>query len=245
LVSSYSYSGDWELLATGLADAAAGDASALASLVSTDQAISSEVLDEPADSFEVANIVIYCADFRDVITDWSYCDGLPANDRTLEPVSAVEVDVPILVIGTDFDPLTPGKHAPDFAAALGDAVAMSWRGVGHTAFPAPTSCINNAVVRYLIDGAVPTNGLACPFLDEAGADPTDQQLGDILFGQGDAESERLLGLVFEFGIGVDAVRSRCAAREVNGLNDQTISHVVLAVTSADADAAIDNALADC
>jgi pimeloyl-ACP methyl ester carboxylesterase len=245
IVSSLSYSGDWELLATGLADAADGDGSALASLVSTDQAISSEAVDETAPPFEVANIVIYCADFRHVITEWSYCDGLPENDRTLLPVAAVELNTPVLVIGTDFDPLTPGKHAPDFAAALGDAVAISWSGVGHTAFPAPTDCINDAVVRYLIDGVVPADGLACPFLDEAGPEPSDEQLGDILFGHGDAESERLLGSAFEFGIGLDPDAARCAARNVNELDDQTISHVVLGVSSEAADDAVSDAQRDC
>ncbi len=245
IISSLGYSGDWELLATALADAADGDASALASLVSTDTEISSDALDEPADPFEVANIVIYCADFAPVITDWSYCDGLPRNEPTLSPVRTVDVDTPILVIGTAFDPLTPGKHAPDFAAALGDAVAISWDGVGHTAFPAPTACIDDAVVRFLVEGVVPSDGLACPFLDEAGPDATDEELGDLLFGQGDVESEQLLASVFEYGIGTDAVAAQCAARRINQLEDRTISHVVLAVTSPEGDAAIDDALRDC
>jgi pimeloyl-ACP methyl ester carboxylesterase len=245
IVSSLSFSGDWELLATALADAADGDASSVASLVSTDPAISSDALDEPAEAFEVANLVIYCADFRHVITDWTYCDGLPRNDQTLAPVESVDVATPILVIGTEFDPLTPGKHAPEFADALGDAVAISWRGVGHTAFPAPTECINDAVVRQLLDGVQPADGLACPFLDQAGADPSDEALGDLLFGHDGVEAERLLTSVFEFGIGLDATSARCAARQVNQLDDRTISHVVLAVTSADGNAAIDAALAAC
>lgn len=244
-VSSLTYSGDWELLATGLADADNDDGSALAALVSTDLATSSEAGDETTPPFELANIVIYCADFRHVITEWVYCEGLTKNERTLLPVEPVEVDTPVLVIGTDFDPLTPGKHAPDFAAALGDAVVISWSGVGHTAFPAPTSCINNAVVRYLIDGVVPTNGLACPFLDGAGAEPSDQQLGDILFGHGDAESERLLTDVFELDFGFEADAARCAARNVNQLADQTISHVALAVSSDAAEEAISSAQRDC
>jgi pimeloyl-ACP methyl ester carboxylesterase len=245
IVSSLSSSDDWELLATGLGDAVGGDASAVASLVSTDQAISSEALDEPAQPFEYANIVIYCVDFRHVITDWSYCDGIPENARTLAPVVKVELDTPILVIGTDFDPLTPGKHAPDFAAALGDAVAISWSGVGHTAFPAPTECINGAVVRFLLDGVVPTDGLECPFLDEVGPEPSDEQLGEIIFGHGDAESERLLGSVFEFGIGLESAAASCAARTVNQLDDQTISHVALAVSSASADNAVADAQQSC
>lgn len=245
IASSMSYSGDWELLATALADASAGDASAVASLVSTDDAISSDALDEPAEPFEFANLVIYCADFRHVITDWTYCDGLPRNDQTLAPVEAVDVETAILVIGTDFDPSTPGKYAPDFADALGDAVDISWQGVGHTAFPAPTDCINDAVVRQLVDGLQPADGLRCPFLDQAGVDPSNEVLGDILFGHGDVEAERLLVSVFEFGFGLDATDARCAARRVNLLDDRTISHVILAVTSTAGEAAIDEAMTAC
>lgn len=245
IASSMSYSGDWELLATALADASGGDASAVASLVSTDAAISSDALDEPPELFEVANIVIYCADFRHIISDGTYCDGLPVNEQTLAPVEPVDVSIPILVIGTEFDPSTPGKHAPVFADALDDAVDIAWNGVGHTAFPAPTDCINDAVVRQLLDGVPPADGLECPFLDQAGANPSDEELGDILFGHGDVEAERLLASVFEFGIGVDEASAQCAARRVNQLDDRTISHVALAVTSTEGDAAIDEVLATC
>lgn len=78
-----------------------------------------------------------------------------------------------------------------------------------------------------------------------GADPSDEELGDILFGHGDVEAERLLASVFEFGIGVDEASAQCAARRVNQLDDRTISHVALAVTSTEGDAAIDEALATC
>jgi len=189
--------------------------------------------------------VIYCADFRHVISDWSYCDGLPENAEPLRPVERVDTATPILVIGTDFDPSTPGKHAPEFAAELGEAVAISWAGVGHTAFPAPTRCIDDAVVDYLIDGLVPDDGLACPFLDDFGPDATDEELAEVLFAHGDAESERLLINVFEFGIGADQTTARCAAQHVNELDDRTISHVVLAVASNDADQAVSDALASC
>ena len=152
IASSMSYSGDWELLATGVADASEGDASALASLISTDAAIRSNALDETAEPFEIANIVIYCADFRHVIDDWSYCDSIPVNEEMLVLVEAIEVATAILVIGTEFDPLTPGQHAPVSTEALENAVDIVWNGVGHTAFSAPTDCINDAVARQLLDG---------------------------------------------------------------------------------------------
>ena len=58
-----------------------------------------------------------------------------AGGRPLPVIDPVDVAEPILVVGTAFDPSTPGRHAGELAAALGDAVAITWDGVGHTAFP--------------------------------------------------------------------------------------------------------------
>ena len=64
-------------------------------------------------------------------------------------------------IGTSDDPATPGRHAAELAAALDDAVASRWEGVGHTAFPV-RSCIDEIVADYLVDGVVPADGTIVP-----------------------------------------------------------------------------------
>ena len=110
--SALSYASDWPLFATALRDARDGDASALAALAAEDPVLSDDESSERAGpSFLVANLVIYCADFGDRIEDSTFCDPLPRNEFTISPVEAVDVDRPILVIGTEFDPVTPGLHA--------------------------------------------------------------------------------------------------------------------------------------
>ena len=65
------------------------------------------------------------------------------------------------MIGTAYDPSTPGRHAAELAAALGDAVAITWEGVGHTAFPVD-ECLDDLVVDYLVDGDGPCRRAGVP-----------------------------------------------------------------------------------
>ena len=134
---SMTFAGQWELLATALEDADRGDASALASLSAGPPGDDQPGTDADADEesggesdFSEANFMIYCADLGPLVTDSSFCDDMPENPQPLTPVAEVEVEREILVIGTEFDPLTPGYHAPEFAEALGDATHIIWEGVG-------------------------------------------------------------------------------------------------------------------
>jgi pimeloyl-ACP methyl ester carboxylesterase len=233
LNDAVTYAGDWELLATALSDGDRGDASALAALLAQ--------FDDPSDTppdpendeapmgesdFAEANFMIYCADLGPQITEWSFCDGVPLNRQPLTAVQPVDVERPILLIGTENDPLTPGYHAPEFAAALGDASHIIWEGVGHTAFPGWTPCIDGAVSAQFLRQPVPADGTRCEFLLGI---TDDASLGDELFGHGDIESSNLLRRTLEDrGVAVDGT---CIANAVNQESDQVISHVVLDVTS--------------
>ena len=252
LDSSMSYAGDWELLATGLEDADRGDASALAALIAGenarrdgdgDGADGDEGDDEgPAgeSDFAEANFVIYCADLGPWITEWSFCDDMPDTARAMQPVSAVDIERDMLVIGTEFDPLTPGYHAPEFASALGDAVHIIWEGVGHTAFPGWTPCIDRVVSDQFLRRELPEDGLRCSFLPQIDDDTV---LGDELFGHGDIESVNLLERVLD---GRDREpQAACLAEAVNQESDRVISHVVLEVTSDVAGIALDAARMSC
>ncbi|MGA9278228.1 alpha/beta fold hydrolase [Ilumatobacter sp.] len=233
------YAGDWELLATALSDADRGDASALASLSAGPVDETSEPGSGESD-FTEANFMIYCADFASLLDPLTFCDAMPENAETLQPVQPVDVEQPLLVIGTEYDPLTPGYHAPAFAEALGDATSIIWEGVGHTAFPGWTPCIDDVVDGQFLGRPLPAAGTRCSFL--FGVDD-DETLGDELFGQGDVESERILEQ--RFGDEVDASDARCLAREINRESDRVISHVILDVTSDDAEAAFTEASANC
>ena len=242
--NALTYAGDWPLLATALGDAREGDASALAALAADDPTL--PPADEDADastgpSFAVANLVIYCADFAAEIEGSGFCDALPRNEHTIEPIRPVDVERPILVIGTEYDPLTPGYHAAEFAAALGDAVHVIWDGVGHTAFPASSYCIDRIVTDQLLDGPLAQDGQHCPFEDGI----TDEaELADDLFLHDRGIAANWVGNVLERR-GEDPDTATCIGREIATSDDRTISHVILDVTSTAATAALEAADAAC
>ena len=69
---------------------------------------------------------------------------------------------PIVVIGTTNDPATPYPMAESLASQLESGVLVTWDGWSHTAYSkAGNACIAGAVESYLVDGAVPAEGLRC------------------------------------------------------------------------------------
>ncbi len=164
IVVSTMYNTDlWEPLAVGLADAEAGDASTLAALASFLEAGYPREEDS-YDNLGAANIAVYCADFagRSGAYDVGRCFGFPETTEPLPVISEVDTPNPVVVIGTDGDPATPGFLAPEMAAALGDAVSIRWEGAGHTAF-LHSECIDELVVGYLVDLIVPKDRSRCTF----------------------------------------------------------------------------------
>lgn len=74
---------------------------------------------------------------------------------------------PILVIGTLGDPATPYQWAQQMAEALQSGVLVTYEGDGHTAFTRSGTCIDEIVVRYLVDLEVPPEGTSCPADEQA------------------------------------------------------------------------------
>lgn len=68
----------------------------------------------------------------------------------------------LLVVGTVGDPATPYEWSEQMADALESAVLLTYEGDGHTAFLRGGSCIEEAVVAYLVDLVVPAPGTRCP-----------------------------------------------------------------------------------
>jgi pimeloyl-ACP methyl ester carboxylesterase len=214
----------WGLIGDALAEAAGGDASSLA-------ALSQWVLGDPQlGFFDDANFAIFCADFSH-LDGVAGCAGMPEADH-LPVVTEVDVDTPILVIGTRHDPLTPGRHAEELAAALGDAVTMTWDGVGHTAFPV-SECVDDAVTDYLVDGTAPEPDLVCPFVDGL---VRDRDIGRYLF---EYPPEWVRPLLEEklLAEGIDGEQASCLAGELDRADHRVITHVLLGVTSSRATAA--------
>ncbi|MCZ2820851.1 alpha/beta hydrolase [Modestobacter sp. VKM Ac-2977] len=171
----------WPQLAQSLAAARNGDAAGILTLADTytgrnDDGTYSNVVD--------ANLAVSCADtdeeyaatdVQTVVADWNARYPLFGADaalglytcsaweapRTPLPERDAAGSAPILVIGTQGDPVTPLAGAVDLAEDLENGVLLTWQGNRHTAYP-ETECVTAAVNAYLIDLAVPQDGLTCP-----------------------------------------------------------------------------------
>jgi pimeloyl-ACP methyl ester carboxylesterase len=171
----------WPQLAQSLATARNGDAAGILTLADTytgrnDDGTYSNVVD--------ANLAVSCADTEQALTraqvgglvaDWNATYPLFGADaalslytcsawdapRTPLPARDAAGSAPILVVGTQGDPVTPLPGAVDLAEDLTSGVLLTWQGNGHTAYP-KTDCVTAAVDAYLIDLVTPQDGLTCP-----------------------------------------------------------------------------------
>ena len=80
--NALTYADDWPLFATALGDARDGDASTLAALAAEDPTAPAdeEAESSPGPSFQVANLVIYCADFAAQIDGSTSATACPATN---------------------------------------------------------------------------------------------------------------------------------------------------------------------
>jgi pimeloyl-ACP methyl ester carboxylesterase len=83
-----------------------------------------------------------------------------AAERTPAPATGAGAP-PIVVVGSTGDPATPYAWAKSLAKELESAVLVTRKGDGHTGYFF-SACVKKAVNAYLIDGAVPKDGLVCP-----------------------------------------------------------------------------------
>ena len=90
--------------------------------------------------------------------------GCQAGQPTRTPVPAPRAATPttVLVVGNLHDPATPYQGAKDLPRDLGRARLLSWNGQGHTSYRNGSTCVDNAVNRYLLTLAVPAAGTVCP-----------------------------------------------------------------------------------
>lgn len=80
-----------------------------------------------------------------------------------EPAATVAEGSPeILVVGTEYDPATPYAWSQALAEQLANGVLVSWvGGDGHTAYNNGSTCIDETVDAFLIEGTVPPDGTEC------------------------------------------------------------------------------------
>ncbi|HST81441.1 MAG TPA: alpha/beta hydrolase [Kineosporiaceae bacterium] len=67
---------------------------------------------------------------------------------------------PVMVIGTRSDPATPYRNAHPYANRFPDARLVTHEGWGHPALIQST-CVTNLIIRYLIAGQPPADGINC------------------------------------------------------------------------------------
>jgi pimeloyl-ACP methyl ester carboxylesterase len=68
---------------------------------------------------------------------------------------------PILVVGTTDDPATPYEWAKSLGSQLSSGRLLTRTGQGHTGYRQGNACVDGAVERYLVQGAVPAKGTVC------------------------------------------------------------------------------------
>jgi pimeloyl-ACP methyl ester carboxylesterase len=88
------------------------------------------------------------------------CEYLPKPKYDLIN-SPINLQSPVLVIGTSNDPATPYQWAVKLASLLTNSVLISVSGEGHTGYNRDTPCVDQAVEKYLISGVIPAQNLAC------------------------------------------------------------------------------------
>jgi hypothetical protein len=95
---------------------------------------------------------------------WGPCaSNWPAHsdDRFTGPWNTKST-VPILLIGTRYDPNTAYVNAVNSEKLLGNAVLLTHDGYGHTSIQDHSQCIDDARIRYLVDLVTPAAGTVCP-----------------------------------------------------------------------------------
>ncbi|RNI18324.1 alpha/beta hydrolase [Flexivirga caeni] len=68
---------------------------------------------------------------------------------------------PILVVGTTRDPATPYEWSVQLANELANGHLITRDGDGHTGYMMGSTCIDNAVDDYILNGVVPPKGKTC------------------------------------------------------------------------------------
>jgi len=182
-VTEILYSGEeaWSYLAAGLASAEAGDGS---DLVAEADAYTGRSANGTYDDLQEAFFAIGCIDGpavggvaglraiedaaaraaprlgRSVVNNSLACAFWPV---AAQPPAAVHAPTspPLLVLGTRDDPATPLRWAKGLTEELGSATLVTVGGARHTAFASGNQCVDDIVVRYLVDGAVPKSGNRC------------------------------------------------------------------------------------
>ncbi|MEU6234170.1 alpha/beta hydrolase [Kitasatospora sp. NPDC047058] len=173
----------WPMLRTALADAKAGDGTALLkmsdsyyergpdgsypNLMSANTAVN--CLDLPAPFTGPAEAQQAVPDFertsprfgRDMAWMALTCSYWPVTATGAPHTVRAAGAAPIVVVGTTRDPATPYAWAQSLAGQLESGRLLTYEGDGHTAYGRNDACVDGAVNRYLLGGEAPEQGKRC------------------------------------------------------------------------------------
>lgn len=180
----FPFSGDWENLSDGLRDAFAGDGSTLLTQYRT--RLERDPDGRYRTNAQEAFFAVNCLDRASEPTIEelraradSWAQEAPVFGRYLawseaacaqwpeEPVGGPRQVTgsqagPILVIGNTHDPATPLEWAQALTDHMADAHLVVWESDGHTAYGNGSTCVDDAVDGYLLQGELPAdNPLLC------------------------------------------------------------------------------------
>lgn len=89
------------------------------------------------------------------------CVGWPYEPKREPHEITAEGAAPILVVGTTRDPATPYEWSEALDEQLADSRLLTYDGDGHTAYSSGSSCIEEHVDAFLLEGVMPDEGLVC------------------------------------------------------------------------------------
>lgn len=92
-----------------------------------------------------------------ICSDWPFED----DDRYTGPWDA-RTAAPVLLVGNLGDPATAYTDAQRVAGLLPSSRLLTYEGGGHTAVGGLSSCIDSAVIDYLLTVRLPAAGTSCP-----------------------------------------------------------------------------------
>ncbi|KAJ7229501.1 Alpha/Beta hydrolase protein [Mycena rebaudengoi] len=92
------------------------------------------------------------------------CDGwqIHRKGRFLGPVAAAHTRVPLLIVTTTADPVTPGAGALNTLAGFPGFVLLTQDSPGHTSLTTQSLCTLDYFRQYLENGTLPEPGTVCP-----------------------------------------------------------------------------------
>lgn len=91
----------------------------------------------------------------------AYCVGWTTKAKAPYLGPWNKITVPILVIGNTFDPATALGSSVRMAESLGNARVIIVNGFGHTVLINPSTCAQDYIAAYFIEGKMPPMGAAC------------------------------------------------------------------------------------